>query len=149
VQRHRELLALHGRPPAGEAPFTLLNYFPEDWLVFVDESHVAVPQIGGMFKGDRSRKETLVEHGFRLPSALDNRPLTFAEWEQLVRQVIYVSATPAAYERTHSQGHVAEQGGTPRPACSTPRSSCTRRARRSTTSWPRSAPRCSAAFASS
>ncbi len=93
----------------GEAPFTLLNYFPEDWLVIVDESHVSVPQIGGMFKGDQSRKGTLVEHGFRLPSALDNRPLRFEEWESLVRQAIYVSATPSAYELSHSQGRVAQQ----------------------------------------
>ncbi len=94
---------------AGESPFTLLHYFPEDWLVFVDESHVSVPQVGGMFRGDRSRKETLVEHGFRLPSALDNRPLRFEEWETLVRQCVYVSATPAAYEMTKSTGAVAEQ----------------------------------------
>jgi len=94
---------------AGEPPFTLLNYFPEDWVVFVDESHVAVPQIGGMFRGDRARKETLVEHGFRLPSALDNRPLRFNEWEQLARQCVYVSATPGPYELQHSVGHIAEQ----------------------------------------
>ncbi|HVS17619.1 MAG TPA: excinuclease ABC subunit UvrB [Planctomycetota bacterium] len=93
----------------GEPPFTLLNFFPEDWLIFVDESHVSVPQIGGMFRGDRARKETLVEHGFRLPSALDNRPLRFEEWEQLVRQAVYVSATPGPYELSHSVGHVAEQ----------------------------------------
>ncbi|MBI5361575.1 MAG: excinuclease ABC subunit UvrB [Planctomycetes bacterium] len=94
---------------AGEAPSTLLNYFPEDWVVFVDESHVSLPQVGGMYKGDRSRKETLVEHGFRLPSALDNRPLRFEEWEKLVKQVVHVSATPAAYERQHSVGRIAEQ----------------------------------------
>jgi excinuclease ABC subunit B len=94
---------------AGEAPFTLLNYFPEDWLVFVDESHVTVPQIGGMFRGDRSRKEVLVEHGFRLPSALDNRPLRFEEWEQLVQQIVFISATPSSYELEHSQGAVAQQ----------------------------------------
>jgi excinuclease ABC subunit B len=94
---------------AGEAPFTLLNYFSEDWLVFIDESHVSVPQVGGMYKGDRSRKETLVEHGFRLPSALDNRPLRFEEWEKLVRQVVYVSATPSKYELERSKGHIAEQ----------------------------------------
>ena len=93
---------------AGEAPFTLLNYFPEDFLVVVDESHVAVPQVGGMFKGDRSRKSTLVEYGFRLPSALDNRPLRFEEWERLVRQVVYVSATPSVYELERSQGRYAE-----------------------------------------
>ncbi len=94
---------------AGEPPFTLLNYFPEDWLVIVDESHVSVPQIGGMFRGDQARKTTLVEHGFRLPSALDNRPLRFEEWEALVQQAIYVSATPSAYELGHSAGRVAEQ----------------------------------------
>jgi excinuclease ABC subunit B len=93
----------------GEPPFTLINYFPEDLAVFIDESHVAVPQIGAMFRGDRSRKETLVEHGFRLPSALDNRPLQFKEWEQLVKQSVYVSATPGAYELEHSQGRLAEQ----------------------------------------
>jgi excinuclease ABC subunit B len=99
---------LDGRS-AGEPPFTLLHYFPEDWVVFVDESHVSVPQVGGMYKGDRSRKETLVEHGFRLPSALDNRPLRFEEWEQLVGQIVYVSATPSALELRQSQGAVAEQ----------------------------------------
>jgi excinuclease ABC subunit B len=99
---------LDGRK-AGEPPFTLLNYFPEDWVVFVDESHVSVPQVGGMYRGDRSRKETLVEHGFRLPSALDNRPLRFEEWEGLVSQVVYVSATPSAFERDRSHGAIAEQ----------------------------------------
>jgi excinuclease ABC subunit B len=94
---------------AGEAPFTLLNYFSEDWLVFIDESHVSVPQVGGMYKGDRSRKETLVEHGFRLPSALDNRPLRFEEWDKLVRQVVYVSATPSKFELERSKGRIAEQ----------------------------------------
>ena len=93
----------------GEPPFTLLNYFPEDWIVFVDESHVSMPQVGGMYRGDRARKETLVEHGFRLPSALDNRPLRFEEWERLVRQVVYVSATPGAFELERSSGRVAEQ----------------------------------------
>jgi excinuclease ABC subunit B len=94
---------------AGEAPFTLLNYFPEDWVMFVDESHVSVPQVGAMFKGDRSRKETLVEHGFRLPSALDNRPLRFEEFEGLVRQSVYVSATPSRYELERSGDQIAEQ----------------------------------------
>ncbi len=93
----------------GEAPFTLLNYFPEDWVVFVDESHVSIPQVGGMYRGDRSRKETLVEHGFRLPSALDNRPLRFEEWERLVQQIVYVSATPGPYERRESDGRIFEQ----------------------------------------
>ena len=77
--------------------------------MFVDESHVAVPQIGGMYRGDRARKEVLVEHGFRLPSALDNRPLRFEEWEKLVRQLVYVSATPSKYELEHSRGAIAEQ----------------------------------------
>ena len=99
---------MDGRGP-GEAPFTLLNYFPEDFLVFVDESHVSVPQVGGMYKGDRSRKSTLVEYGFRLPSALDNRPLRFEEWEKLVAQVIYVSATPGEYELRRAERRVAEQ----------------------------------------
>jgi excinuclease ABC subunit B len=99
---------MDGRAP-GESPFTLLHYFPEEWVVFVDESHVTIPQVGGMYHGDRSRKETLVEHGFRLPSALDNRPLRFEEWEGLVKQIVHVSATPAAYELKHSGSHIAEQ----------------------------------------
>jgi len=92
---------LDGRAP-GEPPYTLLDYFPKDFILFVDESHVTVPQIGGMYAGDRSRKETLVEYGFRLPSALDNRPLKFEEFEDRVCQAVYVSATPAEYERKHS-----------------------------------------------
>ncbi len=99
---------MDGREP-GQAPFTLLNYFPDDWIVFVDESHVSVSQVGGMYKGDRSRKETLVEHGFRLPSALDNRPLKFEEWEKLVQQIVFVSATPKEYELNISGERVAEQ----------------------------------------
>jgi len=99
---------IDGRRP-GEPPFTLLNYFPEDWLIFVDESHVSVPQLGGMYRGDRSRKQTLVEHGFRLPSALDNRPLRFEEWEGLVNQVVFVSATPGDFELKGSGDAVAEQ----------------------------------------
>jgi len=98
---------LSGRAP-GSPPWTLLNYFPDDFLLFIDESHMTLPQIRGMYHGDRSRKETLVEYGFRLPSALDNRPLNFTEFEQRVNQAIYVSATPAAYEYEHSQ-QVAEQ----------------------------------------
>jgi excinuclease ABC subunit B len=93
----------------GEAPPTLLDYLPSDALVFIDESHQTVPQIGGMAHGDRSRKEVLVGHGFRLPSALDNRPLTFEEYENRVNQVIYVSATPGPYELTRSAGVVVEQ----------------------------------------
>ncbi len=98
---------LSGRQP-GEPPPTLFDYLPKDALLVVDESHVTVPQIGGMFKGDRSRKETLVEYGFRLPSALDNRPLRFEEWERLAPQMIFVSATPGPYEARHA-GQVVEQ----------------------------------------
>ncbi|HMM55788.1 MAG TPA: excinuclease ABC subunit UvrB [Candidatus Desulfobacillus sp.] len=98
---------LSGRQP-GEAPPTLIDYLPPDALMFIDESHVTVPQLGGMYKGDRSRKENLVEYGFRLPSALDNRPLRFDEFEKLMPQTVFVSATPAEYERTH-QSQVVEQ----------------------------------------
>ncbi len=97
-----------GRLP-GEAPPTLLDYFPPDSLMFIDESHQTVPQLNGMYHGDRSRKEVLVAHGFRLPSALDNRPLTFEEFEHRVNQVVYVSATPGPYELTQSGGAVVEQ----------------------------------------
>ncbi len=93
----------------GEPPPTLLDYFPEDFLVVLDESHITVPQLGAMFRGDRSRKETLVEHGFRLPSALDNRPLRFSEWQERVGQVLHVSATPGDWEIDHSGGVVVEQ----------------------------------------
>ncbi len=99
---------LTGRAP-GEPPPTLLNYFSDDWLLFIDESHVSVPQIGGMYRGDRSRKETLVEFGFRLPSALDNRPLNFQEFEGLINDVVYVSATPGPYELEKAGGVVVEQ----------------------------------------
>jgi excinuclease ABC subunit B len=99
---------LDGRE-AGETPFTLYDYFPEDLLVILDESHVSVPQIGAMYRGDRARKETLVEYGWRLPSALDNRPLRFDEWEQRAPQRLYVSATPAGYELGKSRGVVVEQ----------------------------------------
>lgn len=92
---------LTNREP-GEQPATLLDYFPDDYLMLVDESHMTIPQIRGMYNGDRARKEVLVEHGFRLPSALDNRPLTFTEWEKHVNQVVYVSATPAEYELSRS-----------------------------------------------
>ncbi|MBP1688806.1 MAG: excinuclease subunit [Deltaproteobacteria bacterium] len=94
---------------AGEPPPTLLNYFTGDWLLFIDESHVTVPQIGGMYRGDRSRKETLVEYGFRLPSALDNRPLNFQEFEGLTQYVMYVSATPGDYELRQAGGVIVEQ----------------------------------------
>jgi excinuclease ABC subunit B len=93
----------------GEPPPTLLDYFPDDFLVILDESHITVPQLGAMFKGDRSRKETLVEHGFRMPSALDNRPLRFAEWEKRVGQVVHVSATPGDWEIEHANGVIVEQ----------------------------------------
>ena len=99
---------LDGRK-AGEPPSCLLNYFPEDSILFVDESHITVPQVGGMFKGDRSRKQTLVDYGFRLPSALDNRPLQFDEFRSLLHQVVYVSATPGKYEMDQSQGIISEQ----------------------------------------
>jgi len=98
---------ISGRAP-GERPYCLLDYFPDDYLLFVDESHVTIPQIGAMYAGDRSRKETLVEHGFRLPSALDNRPLRFDEWEALAHQVIFVSATPGDWEVEQSGGEVVE-----------------------------------------
>ena len=89
--------------PEGSTPYTLLDYFPEDYLLFVDESHITLPQVRGMYGGDRSRKEVLVDYGFRLPSALDNRPLNFGEFEERVNQVVYVSATPGPYEYEHSQ----------------------------------------------
>ena len=98
---------LSGRGP-GEPPPTLIDYLPGDALLFVDESHVSIPQVGGMYKGDRSRKENLVEYGFRLPSALDNRPLRFEEFERLMPQTVFVSATPAQYEQTH-QDQIVEQ----------------------------------------
>ena len=97
-----------GRLP-GEPPPTLLDYFPRDWLMFIDESHQTVPQLRGMYAGDRSRKEVLVEYGFRMPSALDNRPLTFEEFEHRTNQLVYVSATPGPYELTKSAGVVVEQ----------------------------------------
>ena len=98
---------LEGRA-AGEPPYTLIDYFPDDFITLIDESHVTIPQIRAMYGGDRSRKQTLMEHGFRLPSAADNRPLTFEEFEQKVGQVIYVSATPGPYELEHEQNR-AEQ----------------------------------------
>lgn len=98
---------LIGKAP-GEPPFTLIDYFPKDFLLVIDESHVSVPQIGGMYKGDYSRKNNLVEHGFRLPSALDNRPLRFSEFEGKTNQIIYVSATPGPYELKHTQQTVEQ-----------------------------------------
>ncbi|HEY6007000.1 MAG TPA: excinuclease ABC subunit UvrB, partial [Geobacteraceae bacterium] len=97
-----------GRAP-GEPPYTLLDYFPRDFLLFIDESRITVSQVGGMYRGDRSRKETLVNYGFRLPAALDNRPLTFAEFTERLNQTVYVSATPADYELRQSGGVVVEQ----------------------------------------
>jgi excinuclease ABC subunit B len=93
---------------AGAPPWTLIDYFPDDFLMVVDESHMTLPQIRGMYNGDRARKQVLVEHGFRLPSSLDNRPLKFAEWEERIYQVIYTTATPGPYEEAHSQ-QIAEQ----------------------------------------
>ncbi|QSZ28112.1 excinuclease ABC subunit UvrB [Aceticella autotrophica] len=98
---------ISGRPP-GSPPYTLIDYFPDDFLMFIDESHVTIPQIRGMYNGDRARKETLVEFGFRLPSAFDNRPLKFHEFEKRINQLICVSATPSAYEKEHSE-RVVEQ----------------------------------------
>ncbi len=99
---------ISGRAP-GSAPFTLFDYLPKDFLLLVDESHATIPQVRGMFNGDRSRKENLIKYGFRLPSALDNRPLKFNEFEDRINQVIFVSATPADYEREHSKENVVEQ----------------------------------------
>jgi excinuclease ABC subunit B len=99
---------LDGRSP-GTPPYTLLDYFPKDWLLFIDESHISIPQIRGMYNGDRARKETLVRYGFRLPSALDNRPLNFDEFENRAKQVVYVSATPGPYELANTRGRVIEQ----------------------------------------
>lgn len=95
--------------PAGARPYTLLDFFPDDMLIMVDESHVMLPQLRGMYAGDRSRKQSLVDYGFRLPSALDNRPLNFPEFESLVNQIVYVSATPGEYEKGHSNGIIIEQ----------------------------------------
>jgi excinuclease ABC subunit B len=97
-----------GRQP-GEAPYTLIDYFPDDFVLFVDESHITIPQTGAMYRGDRSRKETLVNYGFRLPAALDNRPLNFQEFQARIQQVVYVSATPADYELEASGGVIVEQ----------------------------------------
>ena len=94
---------------SGQPPYTLLDYFPEDFITFIDESHITVPQIGGMYSGDRSRKQTLVDFGFRLPSALDNRPLNFEEFLTRVGRMVFVSATPGPWEIERSQGLVVEQ----------------------------------------
>ena len=97
-----------GRRPAGSAPWTLLDYFPDDFLIFIDESHITLPQINGMYKGDFARKTSLVDYGFRLPSAIDNRPLSFEEFEDRVNQIIYVSATPGPYEESHEEQRVEQ-----------------------------------------
>ena len=94
---------------AGTRPYTLIDYFPKDFLIMIDESHVMLPQLRAMYEGDRSRKSSLVDYGFRLPSALDNRPLKFDEFNGLVNQIMYVSATPAPYEKEQSGGINAEQ----------------------------------------
>ena len=99
---------ISGRAP-GSAPYTLIDYFPKDFLLMIDESHVTVPQVRAMYNGDRARKESLVEYGFRLPSAFDNRPLKFEEWEDRINQVVFVSATPADYEAAHAKENVVEQ----------------------------------------
>ncbi len=98
---------ISGREP-GSAPYTLMDYFPKDFLLLIDESHVTIPQVRAMYNGDRARKESLVNYGFRLPSAFDNRPLKFEEWEERINQVIFVSATPADYEKAHSQNTVEQ-----------------------------------------
>lgn len=105
VENYSRHLALR---QAGEPPYTLMDYFPKDFLLFIDESHVTIPQLGGMYEGDRSRKQTLVQHGFRLPSALDNRPFRWAEFYQKINQVVYVSATPGPFELKHSQAIVEQ-----------------------------------------
>lgn len=99
---------ISGRP-AGSAPYTLFDYFPDDFLLVVDESHVTLPQVRGMYNGDRARKDSLINYGFRLPSAYDNRPLKFEEFEERINQCIFVSATPAEYEKEHSKGEIVEQ----------------------------------------
>ena len=95
---------ISGRAP-GSAPYTLLDYFPDDYLMIIDESHVTIPQVRAMYNGDRARKETLIKYGFRLPSAADNRPLKFEEFEDRLNQVIFTSATPSDYEKEHSKEH--------------------------------------------
>ena len=99
---------ISGRPE-GSPPYTLFDYFPDDFLLLIDESHATIPQVKAMYNGDRSRKESLVNYGFRLPSAFDNRPLTFKEFEERVNQVVFVSATPADYEKEKAQDNVIEQ----------------------------------------
>ncbi len=99
--RNRELFKTSGRVWSREPPYTLMDYFPDDFLIIVDESHITIPQIRGMYAGDQSRKTTLVDYGFRLPSAKDNRPLNFSEFESKISQMLFVSATPSIYEAEH------------------------------------------------
>ena len=121
---------LDGRPP-GSPPHTLIDYFPDDFVVFVDESHQTIPQIGGMYEGDRSRKQTLVDYGFRLPSAIDNRPLKFDEFLERVPQLVMVSATPGPSSGPSRPGSSSRSCA--RPGSSTRRSRCARPGTRSTT----------------
>ena len=130
---------IDGRVP-GSPPNTLLDYFPEDFLLVIDESHVTVPQIGAMYEGDASRKRTLVEHGFRLPSALDNRPLKWEEFQERIGQAVYLSATPGQYELSPRRTASSSRSSAP-PAWSTPRSSSSPPRARSTTWCTRSATR--------
>ena len=102
LHRHRKLLPRHRGKSAGTPPTTLIDYFPDDFLLFVDESRVTLPQVRAMYNGDHSRKQSLVDYGFRLPSAYDNRPLKFDEFEAKIHQAIFVSATPGDYEREHA-----------------------------------------------
>ena len=122
---------LDGRRP-GDRPYCLIDYFPEDFVCFLDESHQTVPQIGAMYEGDRSRKSTLVDYGFRLPSALDNRPQTFDEFLSITPTIVFVSATPGQFERC-ARRSASSSRSSARPASSTPRSRCARRRTRSTT----------------
>ena len=126
------------RRAAGSTPWTLLDYFPEDWLLFIDESHMTIPQVRGMYGGDTSRKQTLVDFGFRLPSAIDNRPLNIDEFERHINQVVFVSATPADYERNHSRRSSSSSSAP--PDCSTPRSRSAAPTDRSTISSAKSRP---------
>ena len=121
-----ENYSLHfgGRKP-GERPFCLIDFFPKDFLLMIDESHATVPQIGGMYNGDRARKQTLVDFGFRLPSALDNRPQSFEEFEQITGQTLYVSATPGRV-RTRAGPRSSPSSSSARPGCWTRRSPCAR-----------------------
>ena len=99
---------ISGRAP-GSPPYTLFDYFPDDFLMLIDESHATIPQVRAMYNGDKARKDSLVNYGFRLPSAYDNRPLKFEEFEERINQVVFVSATPADYEKEHSKTNVVEQ----------------------------------------